>query len=243
MWGDTRMSKNQQQPEYDRRYVPASPRFELRAETTDEGTTLFGAAPPYMEWSEPITVRSRTGRVRKFIEMFEMGAFRENPDIISTHEHDDSLLLGRTGSGTVTIRDEKDARHYAVKLPDTGAGRDVRVLQERGDLAGSSFEFRTQEGQDVWFRNAGDMSKWLISKRGMDSSKADTIAGDSELERRFIPKDSTRMRQIGPVARPSYQQTGLAMRSLEAWEESQKPEPTPRADALRREMEMAGVAD
>ncbi len=225
------MSKENRQPEYDRRYVPVS-RFELRVETTDDGSTLSGAAPPFMEWSEPIGGR--------FLEMFERGAFGEEPDIIVTVEHDDSLLLGRTGSGTAKIRDEKDARHYSVSLPDTGAGRDVKVLQERGDLAGSSFEFRTRRDSDLWFRDGDEMAEWLVEERGMGESEAAAIAGDSDLERRFIPKGSARMRQIGPVARPAYPQTGLAMRSLEAWQEAQKPEPTPRADALRRELDLIG---
>ena len=228
------MSKENRQPEYDRRYIPSS-RFELRAESGDDGTTLFGAAPPFMEWSEPIGGR--------FVEMFEGGAFTEEPDIISTYEHDDSLLLGRTGSGPPKVRDLKYARHYAVKLPDTSAGRDVEVLEKRGDLAGSSFEFMTRRGSDIWFRDGDEMRDWLVAERKVDKGKAAAIAGDSDLERRFIPKGSARMRQIGPVARPAYPQTGLAMRSLKAWHESLEPEAveTPRLDALRDEMEMAGL--
>jgi HK97 family phage prohead protease len=215
-------------PEFDTRFIPVS-RFELRAETDDDGsTTLHGAAPPYLEWSEPIGNR--------FIEMFEPGAFADEPDIIVTHEHDDALLLGRTSSGTATVRDEDDARRYSVQLPETVDGERVKALQARGDLAGSSFEFRTRRGSDLWFRDAGEMSRWLIANRKMDEAAAKRIAGDSDLERRLIPAGSARMRQIGPVARPAYPQAGLAMRSLETWHESLEPDedPTPRLNALRR---------
>ncbi len=176
--------------DYESRFISFD-EFELRVDEGDDGMTLHGTAPPYGKFSGLIGGR--------FIERFEAGAFKDGGDIIATQEHDDALLLGRTASGTLKIRDDAEGRHFSVKLPDTQAGRDVAALAKRGDLRGASFEFKVERNGDEW----------------------DT---DKVPHERTIKKGMATMRQIGPVARPAYPQFGLAMRSLEAWEAERKPE-------------------
>jgi len=60
------------------------------------------------------------------------------------------MLLGRTASGTLDLRDSEDGLDYEVRLPDATYARDLAALAERGDVRNSSFAFRLMPGGDEW---------------------------------------------------------------------------------------------
>lgn len=74
--------------------------------------------------------------------------------IICKYNHDINQVLGTSWAGTLSYSIDARGVKYKVELPDTQVGRDVAVLAERGDLRGSSFEFRTQE--DKWYTEIHD---------------------------------------------------------------------------------------
>lgn len=80
-----------------------------------------------------------------FVEVIDPGAFtrtlKDRPDVPALFNHDTSAILGRTRSGTLTLAVDEVGLAFAVELPDTQAGRDVRVSVGRGDIDGCSFGF------------------------------------------------------------------------------------------------------
>lgn len=87
-----------------------------------------------------------------FRERIAPGAFRNalNSDILALLDHDAGKVLGRTRTGTLSLREDAKGLAFALDLPDTAAGRDVLALAARGDLGGMSFGFLVPEGGDEW---------------------------------------------------------------------------------------------
>jgi len=195
--------------EHEVRFYPVGP-VEIRADEETGTRTLTGTAPPYGILSVDLG---------GFREKFAPGAFGDSlsGDVISTFEHDGRMILGRTSAGTLRLEDQKKGLHYAVDLPDTTAGRDLAVSVDRGDVAGSSFEFRVKAGGEEW-----DEKK--------DGNVTRTVT-DAELF------------QVGPVTQPAYPKgTKVALRSLEEWREGQKPVGTRLLDRAKRLLRLLGEA-
>jgi HK97 family phage prohead protease len=62
--------------------------------------------------------------------------------------HNPDHLLGRQASGTLRLSADTGGLHYALDIPNTTVGRDLRELHERGDLTGASVGFLP--GLDTW---------------------------------------------------------------------------------------------
>ncbi|ENH6399982.1 HK97 family phage prohead protease, partial [Escherichia coli] len=88
----------------------------------------------------------------EFYEKFQRGAFTEwlaaDNDVRGLYEHDHSMLLGRTRSGTLKLEEDETGLRFELTPPDTSTGRDVIELVKRGDISGMSFGFRSRK--DVW---------------------------------------------------------------------------------------------
>ncbi|WP_328620718.1 HK97 family phage prohead protease [Streptomyces sp. NBC_00354] len=86
-----------------------------------------------------------------FVEVVDPAAFNASrgdgwPDVIARYNHDDNMLLGSTGSGTLRIMVDGTGLDYEVDPPKARA--DILELVQRGDVRKSSFAFRTIE--DEW---------------------------------------------------------------------------------------------
>ena len=111
-----------------------------------DGRTLSGVAAVYGQKSRELR---ENGRV--FTEVIAPGAFGDTVagDVKLYYNHDASMPLARTRSGTLKLTDQADGLHYAATMPDTTLGNDVRTLLERGDLSGEmSFGFYVT--RDSW---------------------------------------------------------------------------------------------
>lgn len=82
-------------------------------------------------------------RVGSFTETIRVGAFAGSldRDVLALVDHDPSRVLARTKSGTLRLAEDTRGLSFDLDVPDTGAGRDVLALAERGDLGGMSFGF------------------------------------------------------------------------------------------------------
>lgn len=134
--------------------------FEVR-ETAD-GMTLTGYAARFNEPSEPLP----------FIERIAPGAFkrslRAKNDIKLLWNHDSSSVLGSTRSGTLRLVEDEMGLRVEADLPDTQAGRDAKVLIQRGDVTGFSFGFTVPPNGDSW--NSEGTERTLKSVRLLEVS-------------------------------------------------------------------------
>lgn len=117
---------------------------EIRQADSGDGMTFGGYAWKYDVPSLPLG--------HGFTERIAQGAFtrslKSRVDIRAYVNHNDEMLLGSTRAKTLRIEDRPDGGWVEIDLPDTGPGRDVRVLTERGDIGGMSFGFSTVK--DDW---------------------------------------------------------------------------------------------
>lgn len=86
-----------------------------------------------------------------FVEVVDPAAFNASrgdgwPDVIARYNHDDNMLLGSTGGGTLRLAVDGTGLDYEVEPPK--ARNDILELVQRGDVRKSSFAFRTIE--DEW---------------------------------------------------------------------------------------------
>lgn len=114
------------------RYIPAKA---LRVAKTDDGKrTLSGYAAVFNSLSEDL------GGWR---EQILPGAFSKclasNPDIVCLRDHNQSMILGRTTSGTVKVTQDEIGLRFDCDLPNTSVANDLVTLLERGDVRGCSF--------------------------------------------------------------------------------------------------------
>jgi HK97 family phage prohead protease len=128
-------------------------------EQSIDGRTVAGYAAVYGQDSREIVENGR-----RFIERIAPGAFAETlasaGDVKMYYNHDTSMPLARTKSGTLTLKSDRNGLAFSATLPETTLGNDVRTLLERGDLTGEmSFGFYVVE--DSWSK---DRSQRLVKK-------------------------------------------------------------------------------
>lgn len=80
-----------------------------------------------------------------FREVIKPGAFKralaESPDILCVVAHDADRLLGRTESGTCTVKEDERGLKFRCNMPNTTLGRDTMEMIKRGDMQECSFKF------------------------------------------------------------------------------------------------------
>lgn len=123
----------------------SAPVIERRATAgvTASGRTLTGYAATF----------GNDTAIGGFTERIKQGAFTatlaSGRDVLALSDHNQSAVLGRTKSGTLTLREDSKGLQFSLRLPDTQAGRDLVELASRGDLGGMSFGFvATDESWD-----------------------------------------------------------------------------------------------
>jgi hypothetical protein len=128
-----------------------------------------------------------------FIEVVTPSAFNRTrgrgwPDVIARYNHDDNMLLGTTGGGTLRLDVDETGLSYEVTPP--AARADVVELVERGDVRKSSFAFRMVENGD----------DWVMSDQGYPQRNL--------LEVQLV--------DVAPVNLPAYQDTSAEPRAIDA---------------------------
>jgi HK97 family phage prohead protease len=153
--------------------------FEMRAETpAGSGMQFSGYAAMFNSPSEPLP----------FTEVIAPGAFKRSlsarNDVKLLWNHDTSIVLGSTRSGTLQLVEDSQGLKAIADLPDTQAGRDASTLMKRGDVTSMSFGFTVPKGGDTW--SADGQTRTL---------------------------NSVRLHEVSIVAFPAYQATSASVRS------------------------------
>lgn len=126
-----------------------------------------------------------------FREVIAPGAFANTigGDIRALVDHDTGRVIGRSTVGTLRLNEDEKGLAVEIDLPDTTDGRDLAVSLERGDISGMSFAFSVNSGGDSW-DDTGDLPTRTIHDMSIT--------------------------EVSAVAFPAYDDTSLALRSLEA---------------------------
>lgn len=125
-----------------------------------------------------------------FVERVASGAFAKSMggDVRALFNHDPNMILGRTTSKTLRLSEDQRGLRVEIEPPDTQVARDLVMSMKRGDIDQMSFGFRTKK--DKWDDIDGKLVRTLIEVELFD---------------------------VSPVTFPAYQQTDIAVRSLESW--------------------------
>ena len=84
-------------------------------------------------------------------------------DCAGLFNHDPNCLLGRTTSGTMTLRKTSAGLEYTIAPSNTSVGRDVIASIERGDLRGSSFSFTVNDQGQRFVRTGKLVVREILS--------------------------------------------------------------------------------
>lgn len=117
-------------------------RFHAEFRSVVEGDTLAGHAAVFDTHAE----------VRGGWESLAPSAFDDvlsrDADVRALINHNASLVLGRTASGTLRLASDADGLGFEVDLPDTSYAKDLRESIRRGDVTGMSFGFIPGKHED-----------------------------------------------------------------------------------------------
>jgi HK97 family phage prohead protease len=163
------------------RAISKRPELRSAGENGGEGSTGVGYA---------ILFNNVTNIGDMFHEQIAPGAFTAslaNDDILALHSHDISRVVGRTGAGTLTLREDATGIAFENPLPDTTDGRDLAVSIERGDIPGMSFGFDSLV--EMWDESVTPPMRTILEAK---------------------------LYEITYTAMPAYTDTSVALRSLEA---------------------------
>lgn len=126
-----------------------------------------------------------------FVERIAPGAFNKSrgngwPGVLARYNHDDNMVLGTIGGGTLRLGVDEVGLTYEVDLPNSRS--DVYELVQRGDVRQSSFAFTTDLDGDEWSQT------------------------DQGFPQRTLT--SVRLYDVAPVNTPAYEDTSVGMRSI-----------------------------
>jgi hypothetical protein len=208
-------------PETERRTVRMR---EVRVVDGEDGPRIEGYGAVFGEESEDLG---------GFVEVIEPGTFRKTireSDVRSLFNHDANYVLGRSRSGSLSLREDKLGLFFSVVPPETSWARDLMVSIRRGDVDQCSFGFETV--RDRWQREEGP-------------------DGDKRVVRTLL---EVKLYDVGPVTFPAYPQTSAQVRSQVKRLRSEPPPgaghgedgaeaamPRARVDVLRRRLELAEI--
>jgi uncharacterized protein len=177
-------ANNKDSADRDRRWNANIPTI-TRASGSDGPGKIGGIAAPYYDGRDGTEYQLW----RDTYERYAPGAFADaiagQNDVRALKNHDDSILLGRTTSGTLRLWDSPEGLRYEVDLPDTTGGRDVAIEIQRGDMTGSSIGFTVLE------------EKW---ESRSDGAEVRTIL-------------KAKLWDVSPVTYPAYAATQVSTRS------------------------------
>ena len=149
-WREEHEEKSGGRGEFERRYLPL--RYTLE-ERDGKPAVLSGYAAVFWDGNASTQYATSDGSM---VERILFGAFDRaliEDDVVATFNHDENLVLGRASAGTLRLAVDARGLRYELDLPDTSAGRDVRVNVRRGDVRGSSFSFLTRSA--TWRKEDG----------------------------------------------------------------------------------------
>lgn len=133
---------------------------------------------------------SRSEDLGGFVEVIKPGAFSrtlaDGADVRALVGHDSNQVIGRNKAGTLDVFEDEHGLRVEIDPPDTSVGRDIVESVRRGDIDSMSFGFIVET--DSWNTEEGQEVRTL---------------------------EDVELLEVSVVAWPAYQDTEVAVRSLE----------------------------
>jgi hypothetical protein len=153
---------------------------EFRSQNLD-GNTVDGYASVWNQYA-----KTRVGMENIHQRAFDR-ALETKQDVRLLRDHNPSMLLARTASGTLQLRTDDQGLHVNADLPNTSYANDMKELMRRGDLTQMSFGFVPTK--DKWTSGPGGMQVRTIT--------------------------DLNLHDVSIVTMPAYSQTSVQLRSME----------------------------
>ena len=137
----------------------------------------------------------------------------ERSDVLCLMNHDESrgvLARYRMGEGSLSLTVDEKGLRYSFDAPNTALGDELIEALKRGDIAESSFAFTVEK--DNW-------------ERKEDGTYVRTIVQIGQLY------------DVSPVYYPAYEDTSVALRSMEQRESARKEAEKAKAELEKRKQE------
>ena len=137
----------------------------------------------------------------------------ERSDVLCLMNHDESrgvLARYRMGEGSLALTVDEKGLRYSFDAPNTALGDELIEALKRGDIAESSFAFTVEK--DNW-------------ERKEDGTYVRTIVQIGQLY------------DVSPVYYPAYEDTSVALRSMEQRESDRKEAEKAKAELEKRKQE------
>ena len=133
-----------------------------------------------------------------FREIIAPGAFagHEAMDVRALFNHSPDMVLGRNKAGTLRLSEDATGLRVEIDPPDTSYANDLLVSMRGGDI----------DQMSVGFRTIND--KW------------ETVDGED-----IRTLEKVELFDVSPVVFPAYEDTDVAVRSLEAYRKTKEDEP------------------
>jgi HK97 family phage prohead protease len=140
------------------------PKVEKR---TVKASVLAGDSNDFVLVGLAASYNTLSADVGGFKEVIAPGAFKRalanKADVRCLVNHDNSQILGRTKSGTLTLSDSPEGLRFLCKLnPESEAHRNIYAAVQRGDLDQCSFAFQPVADK---YENVTDASGRAFSRR------------------------------------------------------------------------------
>jgi hypothetical protein len=164
----------------------------LETRDGEDAQRIVGMASVYYDGSTRTEYELWNGAV----ERIKPGAFDRaimEDDVRALFNHDSNQVLGRTKAGTLTLQSREDGLYYATIPSEATVYADVRAMIRRGDVDGSSFQFRVLK--ESWSRD---------EERKLDVRELEEI----------------QLFDVGPVTFPAYTATTTGVRAVGPVEEA-----------------------
>ena len=150
---------------------------------------------------------SRSENLGNFYEYISPEAITQETidrsDVRALINHDESLILARSTSGTLQLSVDEKGLRYSFDIPETSYGKDLAINMKNGNINQSSFAFTIAENGDEWSTDE-------------DGNDIRTI---TKIDRLY---------DVSPVSFPAYQQAEsdlvIAQRGLACYKETQRKE-------------------
>jgi HK97 family phage prohead protease len=171
----------------ERRYTqfPSPVGVELRGDAKTPIITGYAAV-----FYDPADAGTEYKMYSDFIERISPGAFdraMKEDDCRALFNHEPTIILGRTTSGTCKLYKDAKGLRYEITPPDTNTAKEILESIRRGDISGSSFGFRVRK--QTWKEEKTDRG-WV--------------------DYRYL--DDVELLDVGPVTFPAYTATTTGMR-------------------------------